>query len=62
MLLRPVHSPGEDEDFTSLSHQQTVLGMTCRHFDSVLPLEGSNISNNLLLYCHELSFKLFNPN
>lgn len=62
MLLRPVHSPGEDEDLTSPSHQQTVFGMTRRHFDSVLPLEGSNISNNLLLSCHEFSFKLFNPN
>lgn len=59
MLLRPVHSRGEDEDLTSPSHQQTVFGMTCRHFDSVLPLEGSN---NLLLSCHEFSFKLFNPN
>lgn len=57
MLLRPVHSPGEDEDLTSLSHEQTVFGVTCRHFDS-----GSNISNNLLLSCREFSFKLFNPN
>lgn len=56
-MARCFSAPGEDEDLTSLSHQQTVFGVTCRHFDS-----GSNISNNLLLSCHEFSFKLFNPN